>query len=1370
MSGTLKIVLLAVGILVGILLIVGLVLFLRARKKRKQQAAAKDAPPPPPPRPARSPEEQKALHLRRSRLSALFSAELRRLRKNTTGRDSRYQVPWCLSMGPRACGQTTVLRSTRLHSPFSSEDEVLSQQAGLKWWYYDKGLALDLDGLTLEDDETFHVLLRLLRQHRPKRPLDSILLPIPATDLIGPHALTQEEAQRRAEHLYLRLHELQKALLIRVPIYILITKCDAVPGFSSLVGALSPALRDQLFGWSSPHEPEVPYATTWVNEIFDSLYRTGCQTQLEILARGEGSAPERDAVFLFPRNMQKMAEPLRVMLDGVFKTTVYQEPCLLRGVYFCGDPTQDPTRPKENEAARPPSFLRDLFAAKIFPEQGLATPLSFGLAQTEQAVTFAKWFLISSAVFGVAMLSHSYYGLVRDTGSVLEFLDQIPTGRGDNDRLGTEEFSKRTQTVLGAMGNVSTNTLRRVRMPTSWFSSIDDAVRDLMRDSFETVILQGLRYGLISKAKQDLGVDAEAAGEDDDRDDEKVAPPVRNEKEPPKIVALQNLPEFRELRAFAEAYALFSENVERYNGMGSDRRGRLQKVATLVKYAFGTDLGDSFTKKAELYNQALADAAYPPFDMSPVRKKVRKRARGLSRAVQRALFQYNPIDVQVEDIQRSLVRLRAEGQQGGTDMESLVTLRDTIVRVQDDIERVEVAWLAKELLDLDKPYRELLSLLHPITGPTGPLNEQFDAECKESFRLLKKRLLERQVDSLGALVLRDNEKGKLNLAPEVIKIKQALDSFLSQNYVQPVSEQTLASETGEFRVNWNDVILRQSLQLSESYTAFLRDRAPQVHEVLRERLKKTALNQLDQHMPALVRQARRIERVAKAADPRAGLEDLSIEVGDMRRATPPLRQVLDSYEQLGLQSAHSELYRTLEEDARRLLRRLDALVERDDIYKISARLREWRGTRPPALDTFDMEDADSLAQFIKAQRARIKTWARDYARVPISLLEGITKAGVGGNEALLTKWQGIVTDLDQFEKITPNNTVKELESFVEATLMAITPETCLDKLGAKLKEDPDYFMQVKVRIHNAVRTRCVQLSEERVLAGAERLIRRFKKDLEGRFPFTRYVGTLEEAEAEPQAVRAFMQEFDDYDTRFTAYRNRGEPPLAQAMYDASDKIESFLKRVRAVRPFFTPLVSDKGGDLPRYTLGVEFRVNQKREKNGDQIAEYTFEVGDTRIDGGTVAWQVGDKLRVNFRWAKDGPFKPSNTGQPKHATVDKGEAVGIDWAGNWALLRFLRYYPSQRSDFVNSLDVLRPHVLKFVMAMEDRKKNTRIRLLPEQYYAKKGEAPQPVRTGRDNVALIFVRVSVTLPEAKEPIEVPNDWPAVAPSLRGNVEQ
>lgn len=1386
---------LIVGCVLGIaLLAVTLVLVLRRRKTRAEaQAEALEAAPPLK-TPELTPEEQKRLALRRHKLKTLFGTELRRLRAHTSGRDHRYKVPWCMVLGSSGAGQTTILASTGLHSPFSSEDDETAREAGCKWWFFDKGIALDIDGITTADEETFQTLLGLLRKDRPKKPLDSVVLVLSAAELYGEHKLSEEEARRRAELFSYRLQQLQRDLRIRVPVYMLVSKCDTLPGFVAYCGALAPAHRDQIFGWSSPHEPETPYASEWIDDAFDSVYRTQVLTQIEYLAEGRSSVHERDAAFLFPRHLHELKEPVRLFLDQIFKASVYSEPTLFRGLYFAGDASlEGMSRQAAADGAaagvpRHPSFLNHLFAKKIFPEYGLARPLSRSLATLLRLLSLAKWGIAAFILIGVLNLWFAYLGLEQDTQTTAEFLDQIlmevGQGEGAVSQPDKQRFEKKTRTLLGAMANVSASRLRRFRIPSSWFSSIDDDVREMMKDAFETVVLSGLRYGLEFKAKQALNIDLDESAQVLAQGMPAKKPDARADPGPgdarprdlstiPAVQALDSMPEYQELQALSRAYAEFSQFVEEYNQLGNEKRMRMENVGPLVKYVFDIDLAEGFTRNIHFYEEALANANYRHFEMRAVSPKARDRAKNIVRALGRRVFLENPIDLELEEISRPLTRLKSEAEWGGadagSDVRTLENLRAGIQRAQQDLERPEMAWLAKEQLDLGAPYQDFLNAVNRFSVGVS-LKDEVQNDWREAFKRLRRKLLAYQAPSIGPFLTRDNEKGKLVLSANLVGMRNSLDGFFAQNYVQMATEKvTAVNPEGSYRVSWNEDMLRQAIQLSDSYTTFTRDRAGQFHELIRERVKKAAVVKLGQSMHYLLWQARRIEYISKTTgDVNALQDELTAEVADLRRVSPLLRNILDIYDRLDLKDARAELFRQLQEETRELLRRLDYLVDRDENYKVSTgKLKEWRGLRPPALYAFDVDDAEGLSQYLKAQRARMKFWARDFAKTPVSLLEGMAPGGgsSGEGDPVFVKWQQIVSALDGFEKMAPENSVKNLESFIEVTLMGLTPDNCLD-LPSRGKESTDYFAQIQTKIYNAVRRRCVEFSEERLLEGYDRLAGRFRRDLADHFPFCRGSACNDQEDADPRDIKAFLQEFDDYFQKFDAYAKRHEVNLHPAMIASKGDISRFLDSVRVVRPFFAPLLSAKSEEtLPRYNLSVQYRVNKRNEDNASQIVEWGLFLGDQRIDEPQTVWQLGDKIRLAFRWAKDGPFRPAQTGQVIGAQGDKEDTLSFEWGGRFALLRFLRNYKSQESDLRQSLD-RQPHILKFVMRFEDRKRNGRLRVLPESYYSQKGiQSGQSKPSLLSNKVVIFVRFSISLPDSKEPIVLLSDWPASAPPLR-----
>jgi hypothetical protein len=80
----------------------------------------------------------------------------------------------------------------------------------------------------------------------------------------------------------------------------------------------------------------------------------------------------------------------------------------------------------------------------------------------------------------------------------------------------------------------------------------------------------------------------------------------------------------------------------------------------------------------------------------------------------------------------------------------------------------------------------------------------------------------------------------------------------------------------------------------------------------------------------------------------------------------------------------------------------------------------------------------------------------------------------------------------------------------------------------------------------------------------------------------------------------------------------------------------------------------------------------------------------------------------------------------------------------------------------------KPHIIKFMVNISERKPTGRLRLLPENYYNAKGKpASNAAKLGFIfNKAMVFIRVSLAPRDGGEPIILPFEWPSLAPGVRG----
>ncbi|MDP9122071.1 MAG: type VI secretion system protein, partial [Acidobacteriota bacterium] len=283
-----------------------------------------------------------------SRLAAAFAHAATRLRSLLRGRDWRYALPWVLLLGETDGAKSRLLGGAGLNLPLGEPaDPTPEEGQGCNFWFLDRGIVLDVSGDLLlradgrsSDERSWRQLLALLQRYRPGRPLDGVVLALPARDLLAPEPLPDRPpggalADEKAAVLHGKLRQAQQQLGLSFPVYILLTGCEMLTGFASFARELPEALRGGMLGWSSPYALSTLYQADWTGEAFDGLTAGLYRAQIEIFGAGQQVA-EPDALFALPGELRKLEGPLRSWLGQIFKPSSYHEPLLLRGIYLCG--------------------------------------------------------------------------------------------------------------------------------------------------------------------------------------------------------------------------------------------------------------------------------------------------------------------------------------------------------------------------------------------------------------------------------------------------------------------------------------------------------------------------------------------------------------------------------------------------------------------------------------------------------------------------------------------------------------------------------------------------------------------------------------------------------------------------------------------------------------------------------------------------------------------------------------------------------------------------------------------------------------------------------------------------------------------------
>jgi type VI secretion system protein ImpL len=256
-----------------------------------------------------------------------------------------YELPWYVFIGAPGSGKTTALINSGLRFPLAEKlgAHQLKGIGGTRncdWWFTDEAVLVDTAGrYTTQDSDqasdrdAWQGFMTLLKKHRPRQPLNGVLLTVSLGDLLSQ---SESEAERHATALRTRIQELYTALNVRLPIYVLVTKADLIAGFNEFFNDFGKEARDQVWGVTFPPSNSGEANAAQVKELpakLDAL----CQRVLDLLPtrlREEPDLTRRGAIAAFDQQLAAANRVLADFLDKVFAPSGFDQALMVRGAYF----------------------------------------------------------------------------------------------------------------------------------------------------------------------------------------------------------------------------------------------------------------------------------------------------------------------------------------------------------------------------------------------------------------------------------------------------------------------------------------------------------------------------------------------------------------------------------------------------------------------------------------------------------------------------------------------------------------------------------------------------------------------------------------------------------------------------------------------------------------------------------------------------------------------------------------------------------------------------------------------------------------------------------------------------------------------------
>lgn len=356
-------------------------------------------------------------------ISKKFKSFVRLLEKSRLRKKGHplYVLPWYILLGEEDAGKRSVLAHAGLPAPvFRHKTE--GQKEGVFFEPYNQGVIIHTPGNFLSPDDRsakkdWSSIISLLSGYRPKEPVNGIILALSADSLQEKDKNTLFEEGKMVRS---RLDEMMEKLRISVPVYLLLTKCDLVDGFTLWCERLPDRSLDQAMGVAreKPNEPVSAFLSGAIEKLTErikDLFLAETQVDYRLLS--------------LPASLEKLGDKINAFSSGAFSPNPYQESPNLRGIY-CSSALGQNSRGL---------FLRDFFTRVIPGDRAMVSTLS----RAERAGLWTRRFVTGVWGIGVVILLLVFFWIYQMHYGYLTYMtERYEQSAGDFDYEKIESFSR----------------------------------------------------------------------------------------------------------------------------------------------------------------------------------------------------------------------------------------------------------------------------------------------------------------------------------------------------------------------------------------------------------------------------------------------------------------------------------------------------------------------------------------------------------------------------------------------------------------------------------------------------------------------------------------------------------------------------------------------------------------------------------------------------------------------------------------------------------------------------------------------------------------------------------------------------------------
>ena len=1215
------------------------------------------------------------------------------------GHEKRYNLPTYLMISGGETAPDKELLNELESLLGKKEQRLLQKKDDSDSWY------LFQQGCVVHHEKTPEIVSEL-KQFRPERPLDGIIVTLPISNI---NELDKLELENWATEIYQEVWQTQQKVGFILPVYLIVTGAELLQGFDAFWSQdrLKRYIHQQ-FGWANPYNDSQPYQSSWISEAVNAVSHQVRSAQMSIISNDKAlDKPKPTEALLLANSLDAIESPLTIICNELFGSTALQMPLMFRGVFFAGQNTQ--TSAETGEQEKHFICLQELFEQKIFAENRLAFPPQNKLLSSNSRLRAYQY----TSIITFAALSTL---LVMDTMALNEQTDSLVRAIENEPKIEEVTGLTHVNRVLDHIAAMDASEINYLSMPLSWHNSFNDRIMDYFSSHvFGEVVFPAFQCKMQSKLQE-------------------------------KLNNVQNLGSAKEFTDWLKDLSLgYARYDELYDLITNDHQSSLdteRKITDIVDYLYETKLPDSFYEHSSLYIRAISnnnnDIGFNTFcDITPLETPQQWDA-----IIALANQEIGVIANEVA-APREFFELSAQLQSLPTVISwynKIPEFAESLSTYKEWLKHLENYWLTSHANPNEcMLIHDSLASLSDNFGKDKSAATDFLGRCQ----LAVSQAMEVDNQQLYMKIYAKTEY-PMALTPDAEALFESVEKTNALSYMDVVAANDYV-ETGE-DFFWSTEQLNRALELYDEYVQFAGAEYQSVwlpNKKVKDNQKYfaqgIALKQLQFAMNRHVLQAQ-VEEVAEfrpeSLRPVSQQEAyLSAAVGNFRKSMDSVLALLLAYQKLEFEESHAWLLKISQDHAFKLLERVDKLY-RDNRIFTPLKKPKWSAHQYNAV-LFGINGDGQLQDYLSAQAERANNIAFEYAEPLVVFL--LNTKGKYVNYELFGKWQNTLIELNKQQNKDPSNSLEQLNQFMTNQLAVVDQSNCFATTQEMVvPEGSDTFsLGHKTIIERAIQ-HCNSFKADQIKREYAQISALFTDLLADKAPFTT---RAKARNVSPKVMREFLQQYEPLADGLV------QRMAVLAWKDKSYKeAQDFIRELDATALLFENILLASGKDAAGIEVEVEFNVMSEYAQFTEHLSSWGFTSGEykTAFPGAPTAvfWTPNDPVTMSLGWATQSPYRGfavdgRNSGQGfLNYRIDD----------IWGLLSFLNTYQANEIDS-ESL-VAESRLLKFEASVS----------------SKSGQHPAP----QPNMMRAFARFTLygIDPESKQKIalSVPEQFPEFAPKV------